>query len=57
LKKILTCHVVAGKMTSKDIAEKIKMGGGRATLKTTLEAASWFSPTRRVELPRLRLRT
>src|ERR1700693_5248085 len=32
LTKVLTYHVVAGKMTSKDIAKKIKMGGGKATL-------------------------
>lgn len=34
LVKILTYHVVAGKMTSKDIAKAIKAGGGKATLKT-----------------------
>ena len=34
LKKVLTYHVVAGKLTSKDIAKKIKMGGGKATLTT-----------------------
>jgi uncharacterized surface protein with fasciclin (FAS1) repeats len=34
LTKILTYHVVAGKMTSKDLAKAIKMGGGTATLKT-----------------------
>jgi uncharacterized surface protein with fasciclin (FAS1) repeats len=32
LKKVLTYHVVAGKMTSKDIAKKIKEGKGKATL-------------------------
>jgi uncharacterized surface protein with fasciclin (FAS1) repeats len=36
LKKILTYHVVAGKMTSKDIAKAIKAGGGKAVL-TTVE--------------------
>jgi uncharacterized surface protein with fasciclin (FAS1) repeats len=36
LKKILTYHVVAGKMTSKDIAKAIKTGGGKAVL-TTVE--------------------
>ncbi len=36
LKKILTYHVVAGKMTSKDIAKAIKKGGGKAEL-TTVE--------------------
>jgi uncharacterized surface protein with fasciclin (FAS1) repeats len=34
LKKVLTYHVVAGKMDSKAIAEAIKAGGGKATLKT-----------------------
>jgi uncharacterized surface protein with fasciclin (FAS1) repeats len=34
LTKILTYHVVAGKMDSKAIAKAIKKGGGRATFKT-----------------------
>jgi len=34
LKKVLTYHVVAGKMDSKAIADAIKAGGGKATLKT-----------------------
>jgi len=34
LKKVLTYHVVAGKLDSKAIAEKIKAGGGKATIKT-----------------------
>ena len=34
LTKILTYHVVAGKMSSKDLAKAIKAGGGWATLKT-----------------------
>ena len=34
LTKILTYHVVAGKLSSKAIAAKIAMGGGKATLKT-----------------------
>jgi uncharacterized surface protein with fasciclin (FAS1) repeats len=34
LKKILTYHVVAGKMSAKDIEKAIKAGGGKATLKT-----------------------
>ncbi len=34
LTKILTYHVVAGRMTSKDIAVSIKAGGGTATLTT-----------------------
>src|SRR6202012_4907877 len=39
LKKILTYHVVAGKLTSKDIARQIKAGGGKATL-TTVEGGT-----------------
>src|SRR3984893_16329563 len=39
LKKILTYHVVAGKMTSKDIAKKIKEGKGEAML-TTVEGGT-----------------
>jgi len=39
LKKVLTYHVVAGKFDSKAIAEAIKAGGGKATLKT-LEGGS-----------------
>ncbi|WBH18210.1 fasciclin domain-containing protein [Sphingomonas radiodurans] len=34
LTSILTYHVVAGTMTSKDIAKAIKAGGGKATLTT-----------------------
>ncbi len=34
LTKILTYHVVAGRMTAKDIAAKAKMNGGKAMLKT-----------------------
>ncbi|WP_293906295.1 fasciclin domain-containing protein [Phenylobacterium sp.] len=34
LTKILTYHVVSGRMSSMDIAAKIKAGGGKATLKT-----------------------
>ncbi len=34
LKKILTYHVVAGKMSAKDLEKAIKAGGGKATLKT-----------------------
>ena len=34
LTKILTYHVVAGKMTSHDLAEAVKAGGGKAVLKT-----------------------
>jgi uncharacterized surface protein with fasciclin (FAS1) repeats len=39
LKKILTYHVVAGKLTAKDIARQIKAGGGKATL-TTVEGGT-----------------
>lgn len=34
LTKVLTYHVVAGRMDSKKIAQAIRKGGGRATLKT-----------------------
>src|ERR1700733_12978270 len=34
LVKILTYHVVAGKVSSKQLAKMIKDGGGKATLKT-----------------------
>ena len=34
LTKILTYHVVTGKMSSGDVKKAIKMGGGKATLKT-----------------------
>ena len=34
LVKILTYHVVAGKVSAKDLMKKIKMGGGKAQLKT-----------------------
>lgn len=34
LTKILTYHVVAGRMTSTDLVKAIKAGGGKATLKT-----------------------
>ena len=34
LTKILTYHVVAGRMTSSDLAKAIKAGKGKATLKT-----------------------
>lgn len=38
LTKILTYHVVAGKLTSKDIVTAIKAGGGTATLTTVAGA-------------------
>jgi uncharacterized surface protein with fasciclin (FAS1) repeats len=34
LVKILTYHVVAGKMSASDLMKQIKAGGGKATLKT-----------------------
>ena len=34
LTKVLTYHVVAGKMSSADLAAKVKAGGGKAMLKT-----------------------
>ena len=34
LTKILTYHVVPGKLTTKDLKKQIKMGGGKAELKT-----------------------
>ena len=34
LTKVLTYHVVAGKVSSKDLAKLIKKGNGKATLKT-----------------------
>ncbi len=34
LAKVLTYHVVAGKMSSADLKKAIKMGGGKAMLKT-----------------------
>ncbi len=43
LKKILTYHVVSGKVSAKDLEKQIKDGGGKASLKTveggTLTAA------------------
>jgi uncharacterized surface protein with fasciclin (FAS1) repeats len=34
LVKVLTYHVVAGKLTAKDLKKQIKAGGGKAVLKT-----------------------
>src|SRR5690242_639963 len=34
LKNILTYHVVPGRLTTRDLREKVKEGGGRAELKT-----------------------
>lgn len=41
LTKILTYHVVAGKMGSKEIAAAIKAGGGKAELKTVQGEKLW----------------
>ncbi|MBB6237158.1 putative surface protein with fasciclin (FAS1) repeats [Pedobacter sp. AK013] len=41
LTKILTYHVVAGKMDSKAIAKAIKAGGGKAELKTVQGGKLW----------------
>ena len=43
LTKILTYHVVAGKMTGKDIAAAIKAGGGKAELTTVAGGKLWAS--------------
>jgi len=34
LKSILTYHVVSGRLTAKDLMEKVKAGGGKAEIKT-----------------------
>jgi uncharacterized surface protein with fasciclin (FAS1) repeats len=34
LKSILTYHVVPGRLTAKDLKEKVKAGGGKAEIKT-----------------------
>ena len=41
LTKILTYHVVAGKLTFNDIAKQIKAGGGTAELKTVSGGTLW----------------
>ncbi|WP_342329624.1 fasciclin domain-containing protein [Pedobacter sp. FW305-3-2-15-E-R2A2] len=41
LTKILTYHVVAGKMTSKEIAKAIKAGNGKAELTTVSGGKLW----------------
>jgi uncharacterized surface protein with fasciclin (FAS1) repeats len=43
LTKVLTYHVVAGKMDSKDIAAAIKAGMGKAELKTVSGGKLWAS--------------
>lgn len=41
LTKILTYHVVAGRLSSADLKKQIKMGGGKATLKTVSGGTLW----------------
>jgi uncharacterized surface protein with fasciclin (FAS1) repeats len=41
LTKILTYHVVAGRITSADLAKMIKAGGGKAELKTVSGGTLW----------------
>ena len=41
LVKILTYHVVAGKVSSVDLKKQIKMGGGKAMLKTVAGGTLW----------------
>ncbi len=41
LAKILTYHVVAGKVSSVDLKKQIKMGGGKAMLKTVAGGTLW----------------
>lgn len=43
LTKVLTYHVVAGKMNSKDIASAIRAGNGKATLTTVSGGKLWAS--------------
>ncbi len=43
LTKVLTYHVVAGSMDSKDIAKAIKKGGGKAQLTTVEGGKLWAS--------------
>jgi len=43
LTKILTYHVIAGKLDSKELAEKIKAGGGKAELTTVQGGKLWVS--------------
>lgn len=43
LTKVLTYHVVAGKMDSKDIARAIKAGNGKAELNTVSGGKLWAS--------------
>ena len=41
LVKVLTYHVVAGKMSSADLKKQIKMGRGKAMLKTVAGGSLW----------------
>src|SRR5471030_388754 len=41
LTKILTYHVVAGRLSSEDLMAKIKAGGGKAELKTVQGGSLW----------------
>ena len=41
LTKVLTYHVVAGKLSSVDIKKQIKSGGGKAMFKTVAGATLW----------------
>lgn len=41
LAKVLTYHVVAGKVSSVDLKKQIKMGGGKAMLKTVAGGTLW----------------
>jgi uncharacterized surface protein with fasciclin (FAS1) repeats len=41
LKKVLTYHVVAGKLTAQDLMKKIKQGGGKAELTTVEGGKLW----------------
>ena len=43
LTKVLTYHVIAGKMSSRDLWKAIKAGGGKATLKTFSGGTLWAS--------------
>jgi len=43
LVKVLTYHVVAGKITAKDLKKQIKAGGGKAVLKTV--QGRWLTAT------------
>ncbi len=41
LSKILTYHVVSGRLSSADLKKQIKMGGGKAMLKTLSGGTLW----------------